>query len=779
MKSLLTSTNFASIEMDSARKIREAKEARWTKLNFLNGVDGHLKETLATLYENEAKHLIYEATTADNSGSFETVVFPLIRRVFSKLLANDIVSVQALDLPIGKIFFIKPVTSEREWTMDEGDLNKLVGKHSGMMGYQRTNRNFDGSEFDANDITRRSFESYARYGLPDEAIDPVQTTANTTLPQVTQFMKKSLYDLFYDDFLFDNSKGKITLKVGNIDVIKMDAMGEYVPVLYDQDIPDVEIPADPNGTATDPVKVVNSLLVQVQGFSSFNAGHLTGPDGNEMDTESFLASLKVIANADIDGTAVYNNGKTSAFRAGEEIPFRLVTQKYGSAIVEGTNPNICDNNGKLYLELDLTKPTNVANITMNGYIGVDKTSLFEDGAACDNIADFLAALTDLGDITVDTLETRAQLEAIIKKNITAAKTVGIDNEMSNETMDKVIAIVLGEIWKSYYQNAAEIVELPVATAEDIAAKEAEIAKLVYNTVSTEAPADITTANGKTITLSTLFSFACSADKLQGLFNIVWAQYDSLEYESEMGEVSFQLVSETISVEERKLRASWTPELAQDVMAFHNVDAEAELTAILSEQIAAEVDREILRDLRKAGAWRLRWDYNGWKKQSGFSTNYTQKDWNQTLITQINIISAQIQKATLRGGANFIIVSPEISAVLNDLEYFHVTDASAESESYNLGIEKVGSLQGRYQVTVDPYAPAKSLLMGHHGSSLLDAGYVYCPYVPMALTPTLTNPYNFTPLKGIATRYAKKMLNNKFYGTIQVDGLVRFATKELR
>lgn len=786
MKSLLTSTNFASIEMDSARKIREAKEARWTKLNFLNGVDGHLKETLATLYENEAKHLIYEATTADNSGSFETVVFPLIRRVFSKLLANDIISVQALDLPIGKIFFIKPVTSEREWTMDEGDLNKLVGKHSGMMGYQRTNRHFDGSDFDANDITRRSFESYARYGLPDEAIDPVQTTASTTLPQVTQFMKKSLYDLFYDDFLFDNSKGKITLKVGNVEVVKMNAMGEYVPALYDQDIPSVPVPGT---TAGSTVNVVNSLLVQVQGFSSFNAGHLTGPDGNEMDTEAFVASLKVIAKKDIAAAAIYNNGSTTSFRAGEEVPFRIVTQKYGSPIVEGTNPNICDNNGKLYIELDLTKPTNVANITFNGYIGVDKKGIFgSDGVAtCTALPAFLTALTDLGKdsdsqpVNIATIETRSQLENIIKANITAAKSAEIakSNGLSLAAMDKAIDIVLGEIWKSYYQNEQTIAAMPTNDPAQVAAKEKAIVAKIYNTVKAANPADLTTAQGEEIKLSELYQFTCSSNELADLFNIVWAQYDSLEYESEMGEVSFQLVSETISVEERKLRASWTPELSQDVQAFHNIDAEAELTAILSEQVAAEIDREILRDLRKSGAWTLRWDYNGWKKQSGFSTNYTQKDWNQTLVTQINIISAQIQKATLRGGANFIIVSPEISAVLNDLEYFHVTDASAESEQYNLGIEKVGSLQGRYTVTVDPYAPAKSLLMGHHGTSLLDAGYVYCPYVPMSLSPSLTNPYNFTNVKSIATRYAKKMLNNKFYGTILVDGLVRFATKELR
>ena len=220
-------------------------------------------------------------------------------------------------------------------------------------------------------------------------------------------------------------------------------------------------------------------------------------------------------------------------------------------------------------------------------------------------------------------------------------------------------------------------------------------------------------------------------------------------------------------------------MAQDVAAFHNIDAEAELTAILSEQIAAEIDREILRDLRKSSPWQLRWDYNGWRRQLAFSTNYTQKDWNQTFMTLINQISAQIHKATLRGGANFVVVSTEISAMLNDLEYFHVTDANAEAVNYSLGIEKVGALQGRYTVYVDPYSPAESCIMGHKGDSLLDTGYIYAPYVPMQLTPTIYNDANFAPVKGIITRYAKKMVNNRYYGAIRCSGLQTWNIMELR
>lgn len=647
MKNLLNSGAIGNIELNAQKRIRQDIQERWNRLGLVKGLEGNIKETVATLYENQAKHLLKEATAADNSGSFETVVFPLIRRVFSKLLANDIVSVQAMNLPIGKLFYIKPVTSERDWNFQtagqitQGD----TGRHRGLMGYERTDRNQNGAQNN-------------RYYLPDETINPVETADDWVVydatgaevgsydnegdartaalgtpgysfgrkrPEVTQYMKKTLYDLFYNDFLYDNSKGKITINVGEAKPVEIKADGTYGNV--------TAVPVNANDASC------RNLLIDLTGFNSYNAGQLTGPDGNEQDTESFLASLKVIMKQPIAAS-----GNFTSWAAGESVQFRVVTQKYGDQLVNRND--VADSKGHMYIELDLTKPVAKQGVTFDGYIGVDPTKI-----------------------------------------------------------------------------------------------------------------DLT--------------------QLDNMFQIAWCSYDSLELETEMGEVSFQLTSVDVSVEERKLRATWSPELAQDVSAFHNIDAEAELTAILSEQIAAEIDREILRDIRKAAPWTARWDYNGWQRIAATSTVYTQKDWNQTLMTKINQISAQIQKATLRGGANWIIVSAEISAVLNDLEYFHVTDASAESDTYNMGIEKIGALQGRYNVTVDPYAPHWSLIMGHHGTSLLDTGYIYAPYVPMALTPTMYNPFNFAPIKGICTRYAKKLVNNRYYGAIKCDGLMHWDINEMR
>ena len=249
-------------------------------------------------------------------------------------------------------------------------------------------------------------------------------------------------------------------------------------------------------------------------------------------------------------------------------------------------------------------------------------------------------------------------------------------------------------------------------------------------------------------------------------------FNDLEAKSEMAELTIRFSSVTVNTITRKLRAHWTPELAQDLEAYHSIDAEAELTALLSEHVAAEIDREIIIDLINGAPFRARWDYNGLSSNANFFG--TQKDWNQTLITRINELSAQIHKATLRGGANWIVCSAEAGAIFDDLEYFHVDGSAApESEKYNLGVEKIGNLGSRYVVYKDPYLPANIVLLGHKGNTFLEAGYIYAPYIPLQLTQTITDPNDFTPRKGIMTRYAKKMVNNRFYGVVYIDNINKY------
>ena len=150
-----------------------------------------------------------------------------------------------------------------------------------------------------------------------------------------------------------------------------------------------------------------------------------------------------------------------------------------------------------------------------------------------------------------------------------------------------------------------------------------------------------------------------------------------------------------------------------------------------------------------------------------------------MITKINQISAQIHQAILRGGASLVVVSPEVSAVFNDLEYFHVSNAAPEQDKYNMGIEKIGTLSGRYLVYRDPYSPANTVLIGHKGTSILETGYIYAPYVPMQLTPVMYNPFDFTPIRALMTISAKKMLLTSYDGRINGDGLQTFVIGELQ
>ena len=458
MGALLDSGLVGNIGLKHLKVIKEDTINKWDKLGFLEGLKGHLKENVAQLYENQASHLINEAASTTDSGSFETVVFPIVRRVFSKLLANDIVSVQAMNLPIGKLFYFVP---------------KIQGYNGGS--------------------ATQSGEHYAPVGSPGNYPgdpDSGYTTGNGSYNPTYQ---KNLYDLFYEGNeaglnppgLFDYSKGQwsaitVTTAIqtwsnGNLVDSEITAEGEY-----------------------------RKIIIKMSGFANSGAGKLIGPNGNEMDTEEFLSDLTIIGAGGL-------SAQTGCVDLTSPLLFRVVTQRYGSGIVQygqqgstqwastgsgGKYWDICDANGYIYLEVDLQCPVCVdcGQSTPDGYSGLT----------------------------------------------------------------------------------------------------------VYSASSATS------------------------------FTAVYRRYEELEFEDKIGEVSFDLEAVTVSVTERKLRAQWSPELAQDVAAFHNIDAEAELTALLSEQIAAEIDREILRDLRKGAAWNLRWDYNGWKRLS-LTTSYTQKDWNQTLL----------------------------------------------------------------------------------------------------------------------------------------------------
>ena len=249
------------------------------------------------------------------------------------------------------------------------------------------------------------------------------------------------------------------------------------------------------------------------------------------------------------------------------------------------------------------------------------------------------------------------------------------------------------------------------------------------------------------------------------------------------EIDIKVDSVSITAITKKLKAKWTPELGQDLNAYHNLDAEVELTSILSEQIALEIDREILEDLVKgATAGRYYWSRAAGRfvnrltgQEIGATTatpdfTGTVSEWYETLVETINDVSAQIHRKTLRGGANFIVVGPEVANVLEFTAGFRAS-VTADAERGTVGAVKVGALSKKWDVYVDPYFPRNIVLVGRKGGSFLESGYVYAPYVPLQVTPTIFGTEDFVPRKGVMTRYGKKMVRPDMYGLVIVVDLV--------
>jgi len=245
------------------------------------------------------------------------------------------------------------------------------------------------------------------------------------------------------------------------------------------------------------------------------------------------------------------------------------------------------------------------------------------------------------------------------------------------------------------------------------------------------------------------------------------------------EIDIKMNSIPIVAKTRKLKAVWTPELAQDLNAYHSVDAEAELTAMLSEYISMEIDLEIL-DMLKANAYakterwsaRVGYEYDSatslFAQSSGESNAYQKGTWFQTLGNKIQSVSNAIHQKTLRGGANFIVISPEVATIIESIPGY-ISDASgdANSNQFAMGVQKVGVMNNRFTVYKNPYMQENVILVGFRGSNFLETGAVYAPYVPLIMTPLVYDPTNFTPRKGVMTRYAKKIVRPEFYGKVVV------------
>jgi hypothetical protein len=250
------------------------------------------------------------------------------------------------------------------------------------------------------------------------------------------------------------------------------------------------------------------------------------------------------------------------------------------------------------------------------------------------------------------------------------------------------------------------------------------------------------------------------------------------------EINLEMQSEPIVAKTRKLKAVWTPEFAQDLNAYHSIDAEAELTSMLSEYVSMEIDLEILDMLISAAPTTEYWSAlnNNFWNGSGFTQSgagaatavgdgyyNTQGGWFQTLGTKLQKVSNKIHQKTLRGGANFLVTSPAVATILESIPGF-AADTDGNKMEFAAGVQKIGSINNRYTIYKNPYMLENVILMGFRGAQFLETGAVFSPYIPLIMTPLVYDPVNFTPRKGVMTRYAKKVVRPEFYGKVYVHGL---------
>jgi len=277
-------------------------------------------------------------------------------------------------------------------------------------------------------------------------------------------------------------------------------------------------------------------------------------------------------------------------------------------------------------------------------------------------------------------------------------------------------------------------------------------------------------------------------------SVTTSDYDGGDVKDiDIPEIDIQMTSKPIVAKTRKLKAVWTPELAQDLNAYHSVDAEAELTSMLSEYISMEIDLEILDMLIQntvtTDYWSARVGYeydSAIKSTVGSSTGqttggfalgsgdgapmaYQKSSWFETLGVKIQKVSNKIHQKTMRGGANFLVCGPDVATIIESIPGF-TADTDGDKNNFAMGVQKVGSYANRFQVYKNPYMKENVILMGYRGSNFLETGAVYAPYIPLIMTPLVYDPVNFTPRKGVMTRYAKKIVRPEFYGKIIVGDL---------
>jgi len=619
---------------------------KWERTGLLEGLDGdHRKNTMARLLENQASQLLKEASSmagGDVQG-FASVAFPIVRRVFGGLIANDLVSVQPMSLPSGLIFFLD---------------------------FQHTD----------------SRGAYAGVTQTDTvASGPVGGDSLYGGGVVGQELTGGVTDLTEEGGGFYNLNNGYSSPMSGT------------------------ILADNSGAITAGAAVV------------FLSGTVGGSDGDSWNCDGNAAGPTDVTtlSAQVQLDAICRNDPDLV---GKRVAITSVARSVFNRL-------------------------NLDNLVGIAYTGSTGTS----------------ALTDL------------KVSGSLVRRLTCYSGSRGHDGSTTVNKDQILMV-----WQA---DTNTVAGLRLLTGSLVGHTGVSTLGFEYPTADAFSAVSGDHAIGAVVG-GTEWLLESDGTTVSGVFSDVT---------TDIPEIDIKVDSISVTAVTKKLKAKWTPELGQDLNAYHNLDAEVELTSILSEQIALEIDREILEDLVKgatAGTYH-------WSRRPGRFVNRSNgtvvedwatggiddadnllgadftgnvSEWYETLVETINDISAQIHRKTLRGGANFLVTSPEVANILEFTAGFRA-DVTADSDKGTVGAVKAGSISKKWDVWVDPYFPRNLVLVGRKGGSFLESGYVYSPYVPLQVTPTIFGTEDFVPRKGVMTRYAKKMVRPDMYGLVVVQHML--------
>ena len=717
LNSLLESANtYKSLQSDSARLAN-----KWSKTGLLEGMDSETdKNNMSMILENQAKQLVTENTqTGGGSATFTAgtgaagqwagVALPLVRKVFGQIAAKEFVSVQPMNLPSGLVFYLD---FQYGGTQINSPANAAAGNNPKLPFANGTS--LYGTPSPVNPATNTSGFGNAAAGGLYGAGRFGYSTQNFIAAAATQNLCIVRNADWYLDLDADSTYPFVLTGVA-AQSITGNQMSQASTVTG------VSAAATTTAAAATTMLQTFADLEGIEGFYLASAAA-----GNALFTTQLPAFTKLVAGGIFVTPIVGAASAIGTTKAADSVSILPA----GQAVAGGNGAAL------------LTDDYNVAPTTSTSVNGRGFT-LDALGFGAANVPTFIVNNPGEGYVAGDILTWSAA--ALVNQAVTCTFTIAAG-------------------------------QIPAAGV---------ISWFGLGTITAGVSAGWVLDTGAVVN-STVQGFVCiqtlqPSDNNRGDFEDGNAALGAAGFNTPIAipEINVAMSSEAIVAKTRKLKAVWTPEFAQDLNAYHSLDAEAELTSIMSEYISLEIDQEILSMLiESAGAGDEYWsaqnnnaiDANGVVNNAlGFFNS--QGQWFQTLGTKVQKLSNIIHQRTLRGGANFMVCSPTVATIIESIPGFSSnSDGDAAKMSYAFGVQKAGSMNGRYQVYKNPYMTDNTILLGYRGGQFLEAGAVFAPYIPLIMTPLVYDPTTFTPRKGLLTRYAKKMLRPEFYGRIFVSNL---------